>query len=142
MLANTDWHILYILKQQWNNVDPQRICCLTKINIWQTLNLLISVFHKAKLQGEIAPEISRFSMENIHRDFIAIQRSIEIAERQGWMFSCNCHAFFHFFPYLSDFHRPIFSLSLSIHLSSFTSVHEFSWWEMCWQIFDRIRGEQ
>lgn len=124
--------------------DPQRICCLTKINIWQTLNLLISVFHKVKLHDEIVPEISRYSMENIHRDFIAIQRSIEIAERQGWMFSCNCHAILPFLPLSVRFSQANFfppPLSFYLSLSSFTSVHEFSWWEMCWQIFDRV-GEQ
>lgn len=79
------------------------------------------------------------------KTFIAIllptQRSIEIAERQGRMFSCDCHAILLFLSPLSvRFSQANFSPLpfFSTRLSSFTCVHEFSWWEMCWQIFHRI----
>ena len=114
---------VHILKQR----DPRPICCLAKINIWQTLNLLISAFHKVKLHGEIAPEISRFSMENIHRDFIAyptINRNCREARPNVFM-QLSCNSSISFPPICQIFTGQFFPSLFLLYLSLFR--HKCTW---------------
>ena len=114
---------VHILKQR----DPRPICCLAKINIWQTLNLLISAFHKLKLHGEIAPEISRFSMENIHRDFIAyltINRNCREARPNVFM-RLSCNSSISFPPICQIFTGQFFPSSFLLYPSLF--LHMCTW---------------